>query len=86
MVIQDGVTKFKKGYGYSNLASKEKIDCHTNFRMASVSKQFTAMCVAILEERGKISGDQYISQYLPTLPDYMSNIKVSHLVHHLSTF
>lgn len=84
MVIQDGVTKFKKGYGHSNLVSKEKVDCQTNFRMASVSKQFTAMCVAILEERGKISADHYISQYLPAVPDYMSNIKVSHLVHHLS--
>ena len=84
MVIQDGVTRFKKGYGHSNLATKEKIDCDTNFRMASVSKQFTAMAVAILEERGKIARNDYISQYLPDVPQYMQEIEVWHLIHHLS--
>lgn len=84
MVIQDGVTKFKKGYGFANLATKEKIDCDTNFRMASVSKQFTAMAVAILEEQGKLSTNDYISQFLPDVPDYMQEIQVWHLVHHLS--
>jgi len=84
MVIQDGVTKIKKGYGLSNLETKEKIDCDTNFRMASVSKQFTAMAVAILEEQGKIKKDDYISQYLADVPEYMKKIQVRHLVHHLS--
>jgi CubicO group peptidase (beta-lactamase class C family) len=84
MVIQDGVTKFKQGYGHSNLATKEKINCDTNFRMASVSKQFAAMAVAILEERGKISRNDYISQYLSDVPKYMHKIEVWHLVHHLS--
>jgi len=84
MVIQDGITRFKKGYGLGNLETKEKIDCDTNFRMASVSKQFTAMCVAILEERGKIAPDDLISQYLPDVPEYMGKIQVRHLVHHLA--
>jgi len=84
MVIQDGVTKFKKGYGLSNLETKEKVDCDTNFRMASVSKQFTAMAVAILEERGELSSCDYISHYLAETPEYMKGIEVRHLVHHLS--
>ena len=84
MVIQDGVTQFKKGYGLSNLETKEKVDCDTNFRMASVSKQFTAMAVAILEERGKISRDDPISHYLAETPEYMKGIEVRHLVHHIS--
>ena len=68
MVVQDGVTKFKKGYGHSNLVTKDKINCDTNFRMASVSKQFTAMAVAILEERGKIARNDHISRYLSDVP------------------
>jgi len=84
MVIRNGVTRFKKGYGLSNLKTKEKIDCDTNFRMASVSKQFTAMAVAILEEREIITRDDLISQYLVDLPEYMNEIQVKHLVHHLS--
>ena len=84
MVIQDGVTKYKKGFGHSNLTTKQKIDCDTNFRMASVSKQFTAMAVAILEERGQIARNDCISQYLPDVPEYMREIEVWHLIHHLS--
>ena len=84
MAIQDGVTKFKKGYGLSNLETMDKVDCDTNFRMASVSKQFTAMAVAILEERGQIFKDDCISRYLSDLPEYMKKIEVRHLLHHLS--
>jgi CubicO group peptidase (beta-lactamase class C family) len=84
MVIEDGATKFKNGYGLRNLKTKEKINCHTNFRMASVSKQFTAKCIAILEEKKQLSCNDYISQYFPDLPEYMSSIKIKHLIHHLS--
>ena len=84
MVIKDGVTEFKEGYGYSNLETNEKIDCNTNFRMASVSKQFTAMAVAILEEQGKIARNDYVGKYLADVPEYMKNIEVRHLIHHTS--
>lgn len=84
MAIECGVTNFKKGYGLRDLETGGKVDCNTNFRMASISKQFTAMCVAILEEKGKLKTDNYISQYLPDTPQYMKKIKVGHLVHHLS--
>ncbi len=84
MAIKNGKVKFKKGYGLRNLASKEKVDCDTNFRVASISKQFTAMCIAILEEQGKLSSNDHISQYFSDLPDYMSEIRIYHLVHHLS--
>jgi len=84
MAIEKGVAKFKKGYGLRNLETNENVDCYTNFRMASVSKQFTAMCIAILEEKQKLSVEDEIDQYLSGLPKYMSEIRVSHLVHHLS--
>lgn len=84
MVLKDGKNVFKKGYGLRNIETKEKIQADTNFDLASVSKQFTAMCLAILEEQGKVSSDDYLNQYFQALPDYMSQIKVCHLVHHLS--
>lgn len=84
MAIQDGKTLFKKGYGLSNLQTQERVDCDTNFRMASVSKQFTAMAIAILEENQKLSIDEKIGNYLPKLPKYMKDITIKHLVHHLS--
>ena len=84
MVIKNGVTTFKNAYGLSNLATNEKIDCNANFGMASVSKQFTAMAVAILEEQRKIARSDYISKYFADVPEYMKKIEVRHLIHHLS--
>jgi CubicO group peptidase (beta-lactamase class C family) len=84
MVVRDGITEFKMGYGLSNLATREKVSCDTNFRMASLSKQFTAMAVAILEEQGRVDREDLIVQYLEKVPDYMSTIRIRHLVHHLS--
>ncbi len=84
MVIQDGETVFQKGYGLRNIERQEQVDCHTNFRMGSITKHFTAMCIAILEERGEISDDDAIKMYFTDLPDYTHDIKVRHLVHHLS--
>jgi len=84
MVIDNGVIRFKKGYGLRNIETQEKVDCDTNFRMASVSKQFTAMCAAILEERKVISDEDPIGKFLPELPAYTKGIKIKHLIHHTS--
>ncbi len=84
MVIQKGEVLFKKGYGLSNLETQKKIDPDTNFRMASVSKQFTGMAIAILEEQGKINCNEPIVQYFPDFPEYGHQITIKHLIHHLS--
>ena len=48
MVVKDGQTVFKQGYGLRNLETKESVNTDTNFRLCSVAKQITAMCIAIL--------------------------------------
>jgi len=56
----------------------------TAFNIASVTKQFTAACIALLVERGKISLEDDIRKYLPEMPKYESPMKVKHLIHHTS--
>ena len=53
-VVKDGRIVFKKGYGLANLENKEEATEYTNFRLASVTKQFTAMCILILKEQGRL--------------------------------
>lgn len=84
MVIKNGETIFKEGYGFGNIETKEPIDANTNFRLASVSKQFTAMCIAILEENGELSANEPIKKYFEDLPNFMDEIKIHHLLHHTS--
>ncbi len=56
----------------------------TVFDIASVTKQFTGMAIALLEEKGLIDLDDKIIEYLPDLPRVMSDITINQLVHHTS--
>ena len=83
-VVQNGKTLFQKGYGMANLEYDVPINTQTVFHIASVSKQFTAFCIYLLEVQGKISFADDIRQYLPELPDYGDTITLQHLLAHTS--
>ncbi|HKF51468.1 MAG TPA: serine hydrolase domain-containing protein, partial [Candidatus Acidoferrales bacterium] len=61
IVRQNGKTLFEREYGMRDLRSSLPIDAHTNFRLASVSKQFTAMCVMLLVHDGKLHYDDHLT-------------------------
>jgi CubicO group peptidase (beta-lactamase class C family) len=83
-VIEQGRVVFEKGYGIANLEYDVPIKPDTVFHVASVSKQFTAMAVVLLELDGKLSLDDDIHKYLPELPDYGSRITIRNLLQHTS--
>ncbi|MFQ5721705.1 MAG: serine hydrolase domain-containing protein [Candidatus Aminicenantales bacterium] len=83
-VIKDGRFIYKRGYGSANLEYNIPITSKTIFRIGSTSKQFTAMCVALLEEEGRLSFDDDIRKYLPELPQYGVPLTINHLLHHTS--
>ncbi len=84
LVVQDGRVLLKKGYGLANVETKELIRPDTVFDLASVSKQFTAMAVMMLAERGKLSLDDPLSKFFPGFPAYAQNITVRHILNHTS--
>lgn len=84
MVIQDGKVLFKKAYGSANLEEKIPSATTTNYRIASVSKQFTAMAIMILAERKKLSYDDSLTRFFPDFPAYGKQITVRHLLNHTS--
>jgi CubicO group peptidase (beta-lactamase class C family) len=84
MVIRDGKILFAKGYGMANTEKKIRCDTNTNFRLASVSKQFTAMAVMILAERKTLSLDERLTDFFPEFPAYGKQITVRHLLTHTS--
>jgi CubicO group peptidase (beta-lactamase class C family) len=83
-VIQNGKVLLAKGYGLANV--EEKIPCtpETNFRLASLTKQFTAMSILILAERKKLLLDESVVGFFPEFPDYGKQITVRHLLGHTS--
>jgi CubicO group peptidase (beta-lactamase class C family) len=83
-VIQDGRLLLEKGFGLADLEYDVPITPGTIFHVASVSKQFTAMAVVLLEQDGKLSIDDDVRKYLPELPDYGHPIKIRNLLQHTS--
>src|SRR6267142_3609050 len=58
MILQQGKVLFAKGYGLADLEARTPCTTNTNFRLASATKQFTAMAVMMLAERKKLSLDE----------------------------
>ncbi len=83
-VIKDGMVIYRKGFGCAQLEYGIPITPSTVFHVASVSKQFTAMAITMLEEAGKLSADDDIHKYLPELADFGKKITIRHLLNHTS--
>lgn len=83
-VIRDGKFVFAKGWGLADVEAKLPSGPSVNYRLASVSKQFTAMCVLILKERGKLSLDDPLTKFFPGFPAYGKEIRVRNLLQHTS--
>src|SRR4030088_109899 len=84
LVRKDGRTAFEHGYGDRELRSFVKIDAQTNFRLASCSKQFTAMSIMLLVRDGKLRYDDKLTDVLSDFPAYGKSITVRNLLNHTS--
>jgi CubicO group peptidase (beta-lactamase class C family) len=84
VVRQDGRTAFIRGYGLRDLRSNLPIDEHTNFRLASFTKQFTAMAIMLLVHDGKLNYDTRLTDIFPDFPSYGRTITIRNLLNHTS--
>ena len=82
MVVRDGEVLLARAYGMANLEEAVPVSPATNFRLASVSKQFTALCVLMLAERGRLSLDETIADVFADFPAYGRGITMRHLLQH----
>jgi CubicO group peptidase (beta-lactamase class C family) len=83
-VSKDGKIIFQKGYGSAELEYSIPIGSSTVFHIASISKQFTAFAILLLEKEGKLSINDDIRKYIPEVPDFGKVITLNHLLHHTS--
>src|SRR5438046_4448133 len=84
LVIQGGRPILAKGYGLADLEKKIPCTTDTNFRLASLTKQFTAMAVLILAEQEKLSLEDHLPKFFPEFPAYGKTISLDHLLTHTS--
>ena len=72
------------GYGMADREHAVPNIPQTKFRIGSISKQFTAMAILLLEQQGKLSVNDFISISLPDAPNTWSGVKIRHLLNHSS--
>ncbi len=83
-VIKDGKIVYKQGYGTADLEHEIPISPQTIFHAGSIAKQFTALAVTMLVQKGKLSLDDDIRKFLPEMPNYKTPITVRQLLWHTS--
>ena len=84
LVRKNGRNVFARGYGVRDLRTHAKIDAATNFRLASCTKQFTAMAIMLLVHDRKLSYGTRISDVFPEFPGYGKTITIRDLLKHTS--
>ena len=83
-VVQRGSVALAKAYGMADLEHNRPLTPQSSFYMASVSKQFTALAVLLLDRDGKLRLDESVRRYIAELPTYADEITLRHLLHHTS--
>ncbi|PIQ09907.1 MAG: penicillin-binding protein E [Ignavibacteriales bacterium CG18_big_fil_WC_8_21_14_2_50_31_20] len=84
LVVQNNKIIFEKGYGLANIEQAIPNESKTNFRLASITKQFTAFSILLLENDGKLSFDDSLEKYFPNFPEYGKNITIKQVLQHTS--
>lgn len=84
LVAKDGEILYAKGFGMADAASKRANSPETRFRIGSLTKQFTAMAILILESRGLIARSDSICDYIDDCPKAWKDVTIEHLLAHTS--
>jgi CubicO group peptidase (beta-lactamase class C family) len=84
LVIDDGKVIFQQTYGLADAQNNTPVTSKTNFRIASITKQFTATAIMLLVDDGKLSLDDTLDKFFPGFPAYGKHITVRQVLNHRS--
>ena len=84
LVLRDGAPLFRHAYGLADLEEHAAATPLTNYRLASMTKQFTAAAVLILLEEGRLSLEDPVRKWLPSLPPAADAVTLRQLLTHTS--
>lgn len=84
VVVKDGKVLFRSASGMANIELGVSLTPRSVFRLGSITKQFTAAGILLLEEQGKLKVTDNINKYLPDYPTHGYTIKIENLLSHTS--
>lgn len=83
-VVKHGKVIYQQRFGLADIQSKERIKPETNFRLASITKQFTAFSIMLLEDQNKLSFDDPVEKFFPNFPVNKSETTIKNILQHTS--
>ena len=83
-VLQDGAALVRRAYGLADVEAQLAATAATNYRLASMTKQFTAAAILLLAEDRRLAIDDPVRKWLPTLPGAAEGMSLRHLLTHTS--
>ena len=84
LVMKNGQVVLRKGYGMANLELGAPVSPNMVFEVGSVTKQFTAAAILMLQQQGKLRMEDEVTRYLPDYPTHGEKITIDHLLTHTS--
>ena len=84
LVSENGKIVYEKAFGYANLELGQKMTSDHVFQIGSITKQFTAIAILMLEEQGKLKLDDELTKFIPDYPVNGQRITIHHLLNHTS--
>lgn len=84
LVAKDRKAIYSKAFGKSNLELNTPLETNSVFQIGSITKQFTAISILMLEEQGKLSVEDKIGKYIPEYAEIGKDITIHHLLNHTS--
>jgi CubicO group peptidase (beta-lactamase class C family) len=84
LVVGDGQPLIRRSWGMSNLETHTAATPQTSYRLASVTKQFTAAAILLLAEDNKLSLADRVRKWFPSLPPALDSVTITHLLTHTS--
>jgi CubicO group peptidase (beta-lactamase class C family) len=84
LVLRDGEPVVRASYGLADLEAGTPTTPETNYRLASMTKQFTAASILLLAEDGSLTLDDHAHEWLPSLPQAAETVTIRHLLTHTS--
>ena len=84
LIYKDGDVIYRKGFGYANIELDVKMKPEHVFEIGSITKQFTAIAILMLEEQGKLKVEDDITKFIPDYPSNGKSITIHQLLNHTS--
>lgn len=84
LVLRDGKALKQGSYGYANVELKAPVETDTVFEIGSITKQFTAVAILLLEQENKLSVKDTLGKHLGEIPDAWASVTITHLLTHTS--